>query len=98
MTDRHRPRPSGGRRGYHRLAAFQQEGYADYVAFARPVDFAAGREALARDAPEMDPRRSGLYRRYELMVAYLLEHRGMTVDELLARRIDPAPVLAALRE
>jgi len=87
-----------GRRGYHRLAAFQQEGYADYVAFARPVDFAAGREALARDAPEMDPRRSGLYRRYELMVAYLLEHRGMTVDQLLAGRIDPAPVLAALRE
>jgi len=32
------------------------------------------------------------------MVAYLLEHRGMTVDQLLAGRIDPAPVLAALRE
>ena len=45
----------------------------------------------------MNPRRSGLYRRYELMVAYLLERRGMTVDELLARRIDPAPVLADVR-
>jgi hypothetical protein len=86
-----------GRWGYHRLAAFQQEGYADYVAFARPVDFAAGRELLARDAPEMDPRRSGLYRRYELMVAHLLERGGMTVDQFLAGRIDPAPVLAALR-
>jgi len=32
------------------------------------------------------------------MVAHLLERRGMTVDELLARRIDPAPVLAALTE
>jgi hypothetical protein len=86
-----------GRRRYRHLAAFQQEGYADYVAFARPVDFAAGREALLRDAPEMDPKRSGLYRRYELMVAHLLERQGMTIDQLLADRIDPAPVLAALR-
>ncbi len=86
-----------GRRRYHGLAAFQQEGYADYVAFGRPVDFARGRELLERDAPEMSPRRSGLYLRYELMVAHLLERRGMTVDELLARPIDPAAVLAALR-
>jgi hypothetical protein len=85
-----------GRWRYHRLGAFQREGYADYVAFTRPVDFAAGREALLRDAPEMDAKRSGLYRRYELMVAQLLERQGMTVDELLARWIDPEPVLAAL--
>ena len=89
-----------GRWHYGRLAAFQQEGYADYVAFARPTpfDFAGGRAALARDAPEMDVRRSGLYRRYELMVAWLLERQGMTVEELLARRIDPAVTLAALRK
>lgn len=86
-----------GRRRYHGLAAFQQEGYADYVAFVRPVDFARGRELLERDAPEMSPRRSGLYLRYELMVAHLLERQGMTVDEMLARPIEPAPVLAALR-
>jgi hypothetical protein len=30
------------------------------------------------------------------MVAQLLERQGMTVDELLARWIDPEPVLAAL--
>src|SRR5204863_388569 len=53
---------------------------------------------LARAAPEMDVRRSGLYRRYELMVAWLLERQGMTVEELLARRIDPAVTLAALRK
>jgi len=88
-----------GRRGYRRLAAFQQEGYADYVAFARPppFDLARGQEALERDEPEMDVGRSGLYRRYELMVAYLLERRAMTVDQLLAGRIDPAATLAALR-
>jgi hypothetical protein len=88
-----------GRRGYRRLAAFQVEGYADYVAFARPppFDLAGGRAALARDAPEMDVRRSGLYRRYELMVAYLLERRGFTAGRLLADRIDPDQTLAAVR-
>jgi len=86
-----------GRWRYHGLAAFQKEGYADYVAFSRPVDFARGRELLERDAPEMSPQRSGLYLRYELMVAHLLERQGMTVDGLLAGPIDPTPVLAALR-
>jgi len=77
-----------GRWGYHRLAAVQAEGYADYVAFDRPVDLAARRRALIADAPEMSPRRSGLYQRYETLVAYLLERRGLTVDQLLAKRID----------
>ena len=88
-----------GRWRYIHLAAFQQEGYADHVAFARPgpFDFARGRELLERDAPEMNPRRSGLYLRHEMTAAYLLQRRGMTVDELLAGPIDPAPVLAALR-
>ena len=83
-----------GRWGYHRLRAFQQEGYADHVAFARPVDFAGWRAALVRDEREMSPARSGLYRRYELLVAYLLEHRGMTVAELLADRLDRSGVEA----
>ena len=86
-----------GRWHYRGLAAFQREGYADHVAFSRPIDFARGRELLERDAPEMSPKRSGLYLRYELMVAHLLERQGMSVDELLAGPIDPAPVLAALR-
>jgi hypothetical protein len=85
-----------GRWGYHRLGAFQQEGYADHVAFARPIDFAGWRAALVRDEREMSPARSGLYRRYELMVAYLLERRGMPLAELLARRLDHAGVEAQL--
>ena len=77
-----------GRWRYGHLAAFQAEGYADYVAFDHRVDFAAGRDALLRDAPEMDPKRSGLYARYELLVAHLLERRGLTADQLLARPLD----------
>lgn len=85
-----------GRWRMHRLAAFQREGYADYVGFDHAVDFPGWRTALERDEPEMSPSRSGLYRRYELLVAYLLDRRGMTVDELLADRRDRARVEAAL--
>ncbi len=81
-----------GRWRYRRLAAFQQEGYADHVGFAHDVNLARDREALAHDAPEMDPRRSGLYARYELLVSYLFQRRGMTVEELLARPLDPRQI------
>ncbi|HTB57253.1 MAG TPA: hypothetical protein VLC06_05240 [Polyangia bacterium] len=77
-----------GRWGFHQLSAFQREGYADYVGFGRPLDLGRERQALIDDAPEMSTRRSGLYKRYELLVAYLLERRGLTVDDLLARRIE----------
>ncbi len=79
-----------------RLASFQREGYADYVAYARPLDLRAGREAILLDAPEMSVQRSGLYRRYELLTAYLLERRGMTVDELLAHPLRTAEIQAEL--
>jgi hypothetical protein len=85
-----------GRWRYAHLAAFQKEGYADYVGFDHRVDLARGRAALEREDAEMSPSRSGLYKRYELMVAYLLERRGMTVDQLLARPIDRRPVEAEL--
>ena len=77
-----------GRWRYRQLSAFQVEGYADYVGFGRPLDLARERESLINDAPEMSTRRSGLYKRYELLVAYLLERGGFSVDELLAVPID----------
>lgn len=40
------PAERTGRWGFKRLAAFQGEGYADYVAFARPVDLRRGRADL----------------------------------------------------
>jgi hypothetical protein len=85
-----------GRWRYHGLANFQTEGYADHVAFARHLDLRADREALVEDAPEMSPRRSGLYRRYELLVDYLLDRRGLSVDDLLARHMDQQQVEAEL--
>ena len=37
---------------------------------------------MKEDARELDPRRSGLYLRYQLMVAYLLDKRQVPLDEL----------------
>lgn len=86
-----------GRWNFHRLAAFQKEGYADHVAFARPLDWRAERVALIQETPEMNPSQSGLYRRYELLVDYLLERRGMSVDQLLAGPLDRQVIEAQLR-
>lgn len=77
-----------GRWRYRALAVFQTEGYADYVAFARPVDLARGRADLAADTADMDPKRSGHYDRYRLLVGYLLQQRHVSVDELLARPLE----------
>lgn len=79
-----------GRWRFSRLAAFQREGYADYVAFARPVELARGRADLVADTEDMDPRRSGHYDRYRLLVGYLLQRHHLSVDDLLARRLDGA--------
>jgi len=89
-----------GRLRYRELAPFQVEGYADYVALAAPVDVARGREALRANAFDMDPKRSGHYDRYRLLVGYLLQERRLSVDELLAQPLDRATLereLLALR-
>jgi hypothetical protein len=81
-----------GRWGTWRLKPFQGEGYADYVAYARPVDLPRGRADLQAGAAAMDPRRSGLYDRYRLLVGYLLQRRGLSVDQLLGDEMDRAEV------
>jgi hypothetical protein len=81
-----------GRWTMWRLAPFQREGYADYVAFARAVDLPHGRADFEAGAVDMDPRRSGHYDRYRLLVGYLLQRRDLSVDDLLARRLDGAEI------
>lgn len=86
-----------GRWQYHALAPFQVEGYADYVAFAQPVDISRGRADWVAGTVDMDPRRSGHYDRYRLLVAYLLQERHLPVDELLAHPLSSADVERQLR-
>lgn len=84
-----------GRLKYHRLARWQQEGYADYVGKGGrdgTVDFDRTLRDYHANLPELDPARSGLYLRYHLLVAYLLDRTGMTPNTLLSTPRDQAAV------
>jgi len=71
-----------GRLGYLRLPRWADDGHADYV--ARDIDLAQALQGLKSGAPELDPARSGLYVRYHLMVAYLINRKHIEPRALLA--------------
>jgi hypothetical protein len=79
-----------GAAGYTRLPTWKDDGYADYV--AKGGDFAYERALgqLRSGDAELDPQRSGLYLRYHLLVAYLLDRKGISVREMLNREFDRA--------
>lgn len=88
-------------RAFGRLAAFRYprwltDGYADLIAKAGRFDFAENRRLLRHGDPRLDYDRSGLYRRYHLMVAFLVEERGIAIRALYADPPDEARVLQAL--
>jgi hypothetical protein len=75
--------------GYVRLPTWKDDGYADLVAKGGEFDYERAREQLRRGDRELDPKRSGLYLRYHLLVAYLLEHQRIGVGEMLRGEFDP---------
>ncbi len=86
-----------GRRAYHALAAWQQEGYADYVAKAGAFDFGAMQAAFRAGERELDPVRSGLYLRYHLLTAHALERQRSSPEQLLGQPRPSEPLEAELR-
>jgi hypothetical protein len=66
-----------------RKPAWLNEGYADLIGKADRFDYAANRTAMLAGARELDPKASGLYRRYHLEVGWLLRH-GRGIGELYA--------------
>ena len=70
-----------GRWRYSRMPQWVDDGYADYI--ARDIDLDDALKKMKEGARELDPKRSGLYLRYHLLVAYLIDKRRMAVDELL---------------
>jgi hypothetical protein len=69
---------------YHSLPAWIREGVADYIGLAETVDFEDLIERLRTGDPELDPKRSGLYLRYRLLVAFFLDHEHWSLEQLLA--------------
>jgi hypothetical protein len=73
-----------GARANWRLPAWIREGVADYIGFAGEVDVEALGRAWRAGDPVLDPKRSGQYALYRMLVAFLLVHEGWSVDRLLA--------------
>jgi len=86
-----------GRYEYIRLPAWKREGYADYIARDSEFVFAERLAALKNNAPEMSPQGSGLYLRYELFVAYLLDVAHLTPEEMLTDSFAEAALEHTLR-
>ena len=68
------------------------EGYADYVAKSDPELLSKLTQAWLDDSPRMNPE-NGLYDRYTLYVAYLLETKGFTFSQLLEEQPDMTTTL-----
>ena len=65
------------------LPQWAREGYTDHIGKGSVIDLDVSRAVFLADAPEMDYQRSGLYRRFHLLVAWSLRHDGFTVQRLL---------------
>lgn len=70
-----------------RLPVWMREGVADYVGFGGDVDIAALTRSLRAGDPALDPKRSGTYARYRLLVAFMLTNERQGLDGLLASRM-----------
>lgn len=83
---------------YARLPQWVREGYADYVGKGASFNYSEARKAFLANAPEMDWKKSGLYLRYHLLVAYLLDHQHWSVMQLLEQPPTQDSVEAAIRK
>jgi hypothetical protein len=83
---------------YRALPAWVREGYADYVARADTFDYEATRALFLAGDRTLDPARSGLYLRYVLLVAHLLDREHWTPEALLRSPPDRAALETRIRE
>ena len=79
-----------------RLPKWIREGVADYIGIGGEVDIDALTRALLAGDSDLDPERSGLYARYRLLVAWLLQREGWSIDQLLASGMTQADAEARL--
>ncbi len=78
------------------LPSWKNEGYADLIAKGADFEYNQVREQLRSCDRDLDPKQSGLYLRYHLLVAYLLDHKKISVAELLSRQFDTAQLEAEI--
>ena len=82
---------------YYKLPQWVREGYADYVGKGPSFNYDEARRAFLADVPEMDWEKSGLYWRFQLLVAQLLDRQHWSVQRLLTEPIEQRAVEDAIR-
>ena len=82
---------------YHRLPQWKREGYADYVGKGVAFNYDEAKRAFLADDPKMDWAKSGLYWRFNLLVAHLLEKQHWSVQRVLEDPIEQSTVEAMIR-
>ena len=83
---------------YYRLSEWVREGYADYVGKGEAFKYDEALRAFLANAPEMDRWRSGLYLRYHLLAAYLLDKKYWSLSQVLADGVAQNAVEDELRK
>lgn len=72
-----------GKYNYKKVPSWIKEGYADYIGKGK-IDFKQELEKYKNNDMEMDIRKSGLYLKYHLFVAYLLDIKKTSLNELFS--------------
>jgi hypothetical protein len=80
------------------LPQWVREGYADYVGMGGRVDIDDLYRRYRAGDPTLDYRRSGLYTRFRLLTAVMLEREHWSVDRLLASKLTQAQAEALMNK
>ncbi len=82
---------------YHRLPQWKREGYADYVGKGATFNYEEVKQLFLANDPKMDYAESGLYLRFNLLVAHLLDKQHWGVLRLLTEPIEQSVVEEMIR-
>jgi hypothetical protein len=82
---------------YHRLPQWKREGYADYIGKGATFNYNEARRAFLANDPKMNYATSGLYWRFHLLVAHLLEKQHWNVQRMLTDAIEQSTVEEMIR-
>ena len=82
---------------YHRLPQWKREGYADYVGKGAAFNYDEAKQAFLANDPKMDWAKSGLYWRFHLLVAHLLDKQHWSVQRVLEDPIEQQTVEDMIR-
>ncbi|MFN7928829.1 MAG: hypothetical protein U0Y68_12945 [Blastocatellia bacterium] len=86
-----------GALAYQTLPQWKREGYADYVGKGAAFNYEEAKRMFLANDPKMNYAQTGLYLRFHLLVAHLLDKQHWTVQRLLTDPIEQQTVEDTIR-